>query len=192
LTETVASILWHRLNGPGHDACLLEQVPDGWRIDGTAVFRENGVLARFSYQVTCDAGWRTQAGQVAGFHGPKPVLFQIVRGAAGAWQMNGQPVPNLEDCVDLDLGFTPATNLLQLRRVALREGESADVPVAWLDVSAGRLERLAQQYSRRGETTYWYEAPRFAYCALLEVNPSGFILRYPALWEAEPENESHA
>ena len=61
-----------------------------------------------------------------------------------------------------------------------------NAPVAWLDASMGTLEFLAQRYERRTETTYWYEAPRFEYAAILEVTPGGFIARYPGLWEAEP------
>jgi hypothetical protein len=56
-----------------------------------------------------------------------------------------------------------------------------NAPVAWLDASMGMLEFLARRYERRTETTYWYEAPRFEYAAMLEVTPDGFITRYPAL-----------
>lgn len=102
------------------------------------------------------------------------------------WTLNGAAVPGLESYVDLDLGFTPATNLPQLRRVALADGQGADVPVAWLDVSAGTLTVLPQRYERRSATTYWYEAPSVNYAGLLEVDSTGFIRRYPGLWEAEP------
>ncbi len=70
-------------------------------------------------------------------------------------------VPQLEACFDLDLGFTPATNLCQLRRLALGEGEGADSPVAWLDAAAGTLDLLHQRYERRRLETYWCEAPSF-------------------------------
>ena len=60
------------------------------------------------------------------------------------------------------------------------------MPVAWLDVTSGQLEVLRQRYERRSQWTYWYEAPRFGYAALLEVTPAGFVRRYPGLWEAEP------
>jgi uncharacterized protein len=181
----VDSILWRRLDCPGHDACYLERVSDGWRIDGTAIFREHGAPARLAYQVACDAEWRTQDGHVVGWLGPRSVEFRVRRTEQGKWSLNGQPVPNLDDCLDLDFGFTPATNVLQRRRAALHEGQSAEIPVAWLDVQAGTLERLAQRYSRRGVTTHWYEAARFGYSALLEVNVAGFIVRYPGLWEEE-------
>lgn len=99
--------------------------------------------------------------------------------------LNGVAVDGLDHLVDLDLGFTPATNLPQLRRVPLAAGEAAEVPVAWLDMPAGRLGLLPQRYERRSESVYWYEAPTVGYAALLEVDPSGFIRRYPGLWEAE-------
>jgi uncharacterized protein len=94
-------------------------------------------------------------------------------------------ISGLENCVDLDFGFTPATNLLQLRRLALAPGQAAEAPVAWLDVTAGTLKALTQRYERRTEATYWYKAPKFDYAAFLEVSPAGFLQRYPGFWEAE-------
>jgi hypothetical protein len=113
------------------------------------------------------------------------VEFTITRTTEGAWSLNGDVVQRLEGCMDLDFGFTPATNLVQLRRLALAVGDAADAPVAWFDASAGTLDVLAQRYERRSETTYWYQAPRFGYAGLLEVSPAGFVCRYPGLWEAE-------
>jgi hypothetical protein len=182
-----ALALWRRLDAPGHDACRLERNGSGWQLDGTAVFREHGVPARLDYEVVCDATWVTRHGRVRGWLGARAVDFAIVRTDAGAWTINGTAVKGLDGCADLDLGFTPATNSLQLRRVALAEGQAAEVPVAWLDVSAGTLERLDQRYDRRTATTYWYEAPRVDYAGMLEIEPTGFVRLYPRLWEMEAE-----
>lgn len=178
-------ILWRRLDTPGHDACRLELRDDGWKLDGAAVYLENGVPAQLTYQVACDRAWRTQEGRVCGWLGTRFIDFSIVRTSEGVWTLNGVTVPGLENCVDLDLGFTPATNLLPLRRLSLSVGQAADAPAAWLDASADTLQVLPQRYERRAEAEYWYEAPRFDYAVLLEVSPTGFILRYPGLWEAE-------
>ena len=183
---TTASILWRRLDAPGHDACRLERTDGGWRLDGAAVFLHEGAPARLSYRVACDAAWHTREGSVQGWVGARAVDAAVRHSADGAWTLNGAVVPGLDGCVDLDLGFTPATNLLQLRRVALQVGQGADVPVAWLDVPALSLDVLHQRYERRAEGAYWYEAPRFGYAELLEVDPVGFARRYPGLWEAEP------
>jgi hypothetical protein len=74
-------------------------------------------------------GWRTKHGQVRGWIGGHPVDFMIARSSGEEWTLNGTAMPGLENVADLDFAFTPATNLLQLRRIALVENQAADVPV---------------------------------------------------------------
>jgi hypothetical protein len=180
-------ILWKRLDCAGHDLCRLQRTEEGFALDGVAVFVEGGLPTRLEYTLRCDRTWQSTQGQVQGFVGTRRVEVLIVRNASGAWSLNGEPVQGLDHCLDLDFGFTPATNVSQLRRVALTVGQSADVPAAWLDVSTGMLDLLPQRYERRTEATYWYDAPRFGYAALLEVAAAGFVRRYPTLWEVEAE-----
>lgn len=177
-------MLWRRLDVPGHDACRLVPGDDAWQLEGTAVFRHEGVPAGLAYRVDCDGKWRTREGFVRGWVGARAIDLHIERTPGGVWTLNGQLVPDVEGCIDLDLGFTPATNLLQLRRAALPIGHSADIPVAWLDAPGGTLELLQQRYERRTARGYWYEAPRFGYSALLAVNAAGFVNNYPRLWES--------
>ena len=179
------SILWRRLDSPGHDACRLETRARGWSIEGAAAFRLDGTPAGLTYHLACDPEWRTEHARVRGWIGARAVEFSIERIGGDEWRLDDVGVPGLESCVDLDLGFTPATNLSQLRRIGLAEGRAADVPVAWFDVSTGRLTELRQRYERRSATDYWYVADAFDYRAVLEVDPAGFVLRYPGLWEAE-------
>jgi hypothetical protein len=179
------TILWRRLDTPGHDACRLVKQGDAWRIEGAAVFRQEIGPTALVYEVECDRDWRTREGSINGWVGSCCIDIRITRCSNGPWTLNGHVVPGIEECVDLDLGFTPATNLLQLRRIALPVEQSADVPVAWLDGRFGSLEVLRQRYERRTAETYWYTAPRFGYAALLQVSPSGFVQLYPNLWEAE-------
>ena len=180
-----SSILWRRIDSPGHDGCRLDQTARGWQLTGTAVFLDGDQPAQLAYEVTCDSDWRATNGRVSGWVGTRALELHVERTPDGEWRFNGAPASGFADCADVDFGFTPATNLTQLRRVDLAVGQAADVPVAWLDVSSGRLEVLRQRYERRSEWTYWYESPRFDYAALLEVTPVGFIRRYPGLWEAE-------
>jgi hypothetical protein len=179
------SILWRRLDSPGHDACRLVPQDSGWQLEGVAVFLHDTGPAQVFYRVQCDLGWRTRQGEVHGWVGARPVSFRIARTLDGQWVGDESVAVSLEACVDLDFGFTPATNLLQLRRVALDVGQSAEVPVVWRDLPANTLRRLDQRYERRTETTYWYEAPAFGYAAMLQVHPSGFIEDYPGLWQVE-------
>jgi hypothetical protein len=181
----VDTILWRRLDVPGHDVCRLAQGDRAWRLEGVAVFQHEGVPACLGYEVECDDEWRTREGVVHGWVGARTIDVRIARTSDGVWTINEKVAPQVAGCIDLDFGFTPATNLIQLRRTTLQVGEAADVPVAWLDVDADVVQPLHQRYERRSGDLYWYEAPRFDYSALLRVNAVGFVTKYPKLWEAE-------
>lgn len=180
-----AAILWRRLDQPGHDACRLRAAEDGWRLTGTAVFSLDGRPCHLSYTVDCDAAWHTRAARVDGWLGADDVEIAIEAMPDGRWRIGGNEPAALTDCIDVDLNFTPSTNLLQLRRLALSVGQAAEAPVAWLRFPDVALERLEQRYRRLDARTYEYEAPSVGYAAPLHVNEVGFVTRYPGLWEAE-------
>jgi uncharacterized protein len=176
-------ILWNRLDVPGHDACRLDPVDDGWQLSGTALFLHEGEPAHLRYKVECDERWHTRQGWAHGWIGSRKVQIDASRTTDGAWICNGARLEHLRGCLDLDLGFTPSTNLFQLRRIALAVGDALDVPVAWFDAPDGTLELMKQRYERRSEDTYWYESPQYDYYELIGVSAAGFVTRYPKLWE---------
>jgi uncharacterized protein len=172
---------WTRLDRPGRDAALLRPVNGGWLLQGAAAFDHDGGPAAVAYQVEVDARWRTRRGIVSGLLGEERIQHEVRRDNRG-WTLDGAAIEGVDHLVDLDYGFTPATNVLQLSRVALNVGEKAEVPVAWFDLGSASLVELPQSYGRRSETSYWYEAPTVPYQALLEIAPSGFVRSYPGLW----------
>jgi uncharacterized protein len=171
---------WRRLDRPGADAALLRPNAGGWLLQGAAAFEHELGPATVAYQVEVDARWETRRGTVSGFVGDNAVRREILRDQGG-WRVDGRRVEGLKHLVDLDFGFTPATNVLQLMRMSLPPGEKAEIPVAWFDLDSVALTELPQSYERRGDA-YWYEAPTVPYRALLEIAPNGFVRSYPGLW----------
>jgi hypothetical protein len=182
--QLVSSMLWRRLDLPGHDACRLWQQANGWHLQGSAVFRHHNGPAHVCYAVRCDPRWRTVSGRIHGFIGQISLDYRIIR-RASLWRLNGIPVAGLGHLLDLDLGFTPATNLLQLRRVRIEVNEIVSLPVAWFDPDSGTLTELPRIYEHRRQDAFWYKAPGAGYEGLLELAPNGFIRRYPGLWVDE-------
>jgi len=180
---TVASILWRRLDQEGHDACHLTSTPDGWRLWGVAAFLLDGKPSALRYSVECDAGWRTRSASVDGWIAQSDYSAEIVATGDGRWLLNGEEQASAFGCVDVDLGFTPATNMLPLRRFALEVGAATPAPAAYLTVPELRLTRLTQTYRRLGEVRYHYESPAFSYAEVLEVDDVGFVTSYPDLWQ---------
>ncbi|HEX5725248.1 MAG TPA: putative glycolipid-binding domain-containing protein [Longimicrobiaceae bacterium] len=180
-------ILWRALGWPGHDAARLERRGARWRLRGTAVLAQEGQPCRLDYYVVCDDAWRTRSARVAGWVGGEPVRIEISADAAGIWRLNGAECPAVEGCTDVDLAFTPATNLLPIRRLALAVGGEAPVRAAWLRFPELTLEPLEQVYRRTGERVYRYESGGGTFTADLQVNEAGFVTLYPGLWRAEAQ-----
>jgi hypothetical protein len=182
---TDETMLWRRLDRPGHEAARLVFHSPLWQLTGTAVFGEEAGPCRLEYRVVCDRDWNTLHALVAGWHGSRRIKCEVRADARRTWHLNDRACPAVDGRADLDLAFSPATNLLPIRRLALEPGDSATVRAAWLTFPDLTLEPLEQVYRRTGPTTYRYEATGHGFAAELEVNAAGFVVRYPGLWEAD-------
>ena len=181
----VHTILWRRLDEPGHEAARLVHHAPFWQLGGTSVFAAEGRSCRLEYQVVCDAGWRTLHARVTGWFGAEPIKVEVYTNSARRWSINGRDEPAVAGCVDIDLSFSPSTNTIPIRRLALNQGERAEVRSAWLRFPTLTLEPLVQSYTRTGESLYHYEAPSEEFVTDIEVGSDGLVRRYPPLWERQ-------
>lgn len=183
--ERDEAILWRRLDQPGHESARLSFRHPYRYLAGTAVFADKQGPCRLDYLVVCDATWHTLSGRVTGWVGEKLIEVELVVDAASRWTLNGAEHPEMTGCLDLDLNFSPSTNLLPIRRLDLAIGNEAKVRAAWLRFPSFALEPLDQLYRRSGSATYRYESAGGAFVADLEVNGAGFVVHYPGLWQAQ-------
>lgn len=183
--ESPRSVFWRRVDMPGHESARLAWAPDGWRISGMSVFSHEGRPCALRYDIRCDDEWRTRRTTVRGWLGDQPVDVEIVVDAAGGWHLNGTEVPAVAGCVDVDLNFSPSTNLLPIRRLSLPVSGSAEVRAAWLRFPSFTLEPLEQRYTNLGEGRYRYESGGGAFVRELAVNEAGFATSYPDFFAPE-------
>jgi uncharacterized protein len=178
-------VLWRRLDQPGHEAARLVFHDPFWQLSGNAVFAHEGRPCRLEYLVVCSSAWQTLHAKVTGWVGTRCVRLDVAADSILRWRLNGQECLEARGCVDLDLAFSPATNMLQIRRLAMAVGEGAEVKAVWLRFPELTLGTLVQTYRRLSETRYRYEAFGGAFATELELNAAGLVVRYPDLWEAE-------
>ena len=174
----MTAILWQAVDG-GSEVCVLERAGRGSRLRGTVLTHEAKEPIELRYSVTVDAAWATTDVEVlvafAGGELREPLEL------GGLWSGKERP-PEYEDCVDVDLSFTPATNTLPIRRLGLEVGEEAEIAVAWLRWPELRVERVLQRYARLAKDRYRYTQDDFS--AELVVDEQGLVLEYEGLWRA--------
>lgn len=181
-----STILWRRLDRPGHESARLTEWPHSRELEGAATFVESGLPVRLDYRIRCDEKWRTSEASVRGWIGNRSIDVAI-EAADGRWMANGVEIAAVEGCIDVDLNFSPSTNLLPVKRLDLAVGTEALVRAAWLRFPTFELEVLEQRYSRVGQDTYRYASGSFM--AELKVNEVGFPLSYAGVWVAEARHQ---
>jgi hypothetical protein len=184
---------WRRLDVPGREEARIEETADGWRLRGHVEADEAGARAQLIYVIECQRDWRPRRAVVTGSASGAPMRFEFAADGDGHWALNGSPLPLVEGALDIDLGFTPATNLLPIRRLDLSVGERADVRTAWVRFPELRIEALEQSYWRKAARVFRYDAlvdgERFQ--AQLDTDEFGRVLLYEGLWEAEIASPGH-
>lgn len=174
----VTAVLWQASDG-GSEVCVLERAASGWRLRGTVLTHEAEQPIELRYAVTVDSAWATRDVEVqVALGGSDPREL----GALGhVWSGTERP-PEYDDCVDVDLSFTPATNTLPIRRLGLEIGEEAEIHVVWLVWPELGIRRVLQRYSRLAEDRYRYTQDEFE--AELTVDGQGLVVEYEGLWRA--------
>jgi hypothetical protein len=173
------TILWERLDRPGHESARLRRRGLEMILEGSAVFAHEGAACRLDYLVVADGRFHTLRGRVGGWLGERAVEIELVA-EAGRWSMNGAARPEVDGAIDLDLNFSPSTNLLPIRRLQLEVGQEAPVRAAWLRFPSFELEPFEQTYRRLDPSRYSYRSDG-GFEAELDVRPSGFVTLYPGL-----------
>ena len=100
----------------------------------------------------------------------------------------GGEVSALGDARDVDLGLSPLTNFMPLRRAALHEGPGAtDLLAAWISVPDLGLHASRQRYEHvrlgpHGAVVRYLDAGAHAgFTSELEVDGDGLVRLYPGL-----------
>lgn len=184
------TFFWRRIYSPGSDVCRVYQRADGgWDLRGMAVFHDEGLACNLGYEVSVNARWVTQAAHVFGHCGERAVDLRFHPGADGRWRVGQGIEPDADTgvsahaCPDMDLNFSPATNMIAIRRMALQVGQEAQAPAAWLSFPHLRLQELPQVYRRLDATRYRYDATTVGYSGVLVTCGVGAVVEYPDLFE---------
>lgn len=179
------TVIWLRHDIPGHETCRIVSLDSGWRLEGVAVLAAAENACRLDYVVDCDPRWMTRSARVTGWVGDRTIDVVVERDEHSRWLLNGQHCSETDGCIDIDLNFSPSTNLLPIRRLNPELGSSAVVRAAWLRFPDFTLEPLEQSYTRVDHQVYQYESAGGRFTAHVSVDDTGMVIDYSNIWSRE-------
>lgn len=174
-------ITWRRSDELETDEHATLTVRDtGLSLVGTVIGAQEGVPLRTEYRVLTNGAGLTTAAHVRDLRGFDQRALTVERSAKGVWSVNGQVDRKLKGATDVDLGCSPSTNTLPVRRLRLAVGASQTVHAARIRFPELTVEKAAQKYTRIDEFTYRYESGTFT--AELVVDDDGLVATYGDVW----------
>jgi uncharacterized protein len=178
---TTRRVSWHRSDEtPSDEQCTITVRDSGLSLVGTVLGADGGIPFRVEYRVLTDAAGATTAVHVRDLRGFHQRTLTLTRDAKGNWTVDGVPQRALKGCLDVDLGCSPSTNTLPIRRLRLGAGASREIRAAWVRFPALTVEAAGQAYTRLDEFTYRYASGTFE--ADLVVDEDGVVAQYAA-WQ---------
>ncbi len=125
---------------------------------GEAVGDINGLLGRVMYRVHVGGELLTRAVRIRVQSHRDARHLRVSRNQQSQWRVNRSERPDLAGATDVDIGVTPATNTLPIRRFRLVVGESRDVLAAWIQIPSLSVMAAHQRYTRLTKDRYVYES----------------------------------
>jgi len=196
------SLCWQRVDSTGIEHVLFDD-RSGLYARGTIVGTDPLTYSG-SYELLADQKWAS-ARLTVNVEGAGWLRSLKLERAAGRWHAtageqgdldaalmhegHARPqLPGVEDpdrltgALDVDLGYSPLTNTLPIRRLGLRAaatGTQQTVAVAWVLVPSLVVVPAQQTYTVVGLGTIRYSSGDFS--AELTVDGDGFVTHYPGL-----------
>jgi len=160
--------------------------PSPYRVEYQLTTGESFVTARLHVHAR-GPGWRRR--------------IDLTREADGTWRCEAEtegdsevelPAPggrmdDVHGALDCDLGFSPLTNFMPIRRERLLDGgEPRELIMAWVSVPDLGVHRSEQRYEPVDALTVRYVGRHRSFEGELTCDAEGFVMVYPGLGERVP------
>ena len=163
---------WQRWEADADETLTLRWENEGWTATGE-VGRE-----RVSYVIRLSPTWQVR--QFLLFRDLDEPDLWLGTDGNGRWgEMNGAHRTDLDGCTELDLGCTPFTNTLPIRRLQLDVGDAADITAAMIDVETLGVVPVKQRYHHVAPRRWEYTNLDTGATATFDVDEYGLVRDYP-------------
>lgn len=183
MTKLITAGLWRWFQGTGLERFEFLHASSEWIFRGTILTLAQGDAVEARYELICDQAFFTRRAQISVRDTAGERRLEI-SAENGRWYENGRENVSVRGALDIDLGWSPSTNTLPIRRLGLQVGQSSgELIAAWVRFPALTLEPLPQEYLRISERLYRYSSRGGAFTAQLQVDAESLVIDYEGFWQ---------
>lgn len=181
-SQLICAGIWRWVQSPGLERFEFLRIGAEWLFRGTILTFGNGDPAEARYEIACDRSFRTKHASISivDSSGERSLKIETQK---GRWYENGRENQRVNGAIDIDLGWSPSTNTLPIKRLNLEIGQSSgEFTAAWVHFPELTLQPLPQEYLRVAERQYRYCSRGGTFTANLTVDDNDLVVDYEGFW----------
>jgi uncharacterized protein len=173
---------WQDWAGKGIEHLVLKEDPNQIVAESAVIGTIDDQAFAARYKILCDSQWHVRKIEISEIG--SDLTTEFVSDGDGNWvDGSGAAQPHLANAIDVDISITPFTNTLPVRRLGLRNGESQEILVVYIQLPNIRVTTDRQRYTclevgRR----YRYESVDSDFTREIEFDADGLVTDYPGLF----------
>lgn len=176
------NILWAGREYYSLENCLVNMTTEGVEITSTIIGLYDKKIYKVEYRIRTNSKWETVLLEIQSWNSDKTGFLRLEGNGEGNWLSSGEKIKRFDGCIDIDISLTPFTNTLPIKRLHLRQNDSMEIQVIYLDILEEQIRPVRQKYSCLSETEYHYENIPNDFEAIIHVDTAGFVIDYPSLF----------
>jgi uncharacterized protein len=175
-------VVWQRtLDNKSIEYCTVATRPGDVRICGRVIAAHGSQPLEIVYDIHCGDDWVPQTIEIEQTLDESLRHLKVARTGEG-WLIDGVTDRRLASCQEVDIGLTPSTNALAIRRLGLSVGGAGDLTAAWVKLPALTVEPSHQRYERLAEHDYRYTNLDSGFTAIVTVDALALPVSYEGVW----------
>lgn len=176
------TILWRKLPNSGLEFCQFA-LEHEISFRGEVIINNEINPIYVSYLVECDIEGNTKSAEILQRTEDGEARIYLHRDNKNRWYKNDIEIKEVFGLLDIDIGVTPSTNILPIRRLKLELGESKELSAVWVRFPELSIHALEQKYTRIQKDLYLYESIVSGYKAEIKVDHNCIVQSYESEWE---------
>lgn len=177
--------VWQARDSAGFEHVRLDRSHPGWDVFDSMIVREHeGRIVRGGYTLIVDKVFRTLEIRIMAEKEPgRMAALHLLASGDGTWtDVDERRIPALDGAIDVDIAWSPLTNMLPVRRLDLHIGEEREIAVAYIALPSLEVRPMTQRYTRLDASTIRYVSQDGAFTRDIAIDQDGMVVEYPGLF----------
>lgn len=173
------NIIWEGINDETLENCNVLTNNGGYEATSTVSMVEEYYVCNIEYELKTNEHWESQHCKITNCHEEGHKTLELQRLSGDKWVINGKEDPNFEGFNGIDISITPFTNTLIINRRQLREKESIQMKIIYIEPLKMVCSPIEVIYTKLSDKQFEYQNLTTGYNVVLDVDDEGFVTCYP-------------